>query len=82
MISEDETIIFDFHSYELGKNKSYRNLSLIPKIGYLRSQKFYADPFKVLESFVKFIHEKDYRTCFMKDVYDETKQNNFSWRWR
>jgi len=82
IFGKPETIIFDFHSYELGTNKSYGNLSLIPKIGYWRSQKLYHDPFRVFEEFVKYIHDNDYTSIFMKDAYIEAKQNDFSWRWR
>jgi hypothetical protein len=78
----NEKMIFDFHSYELGKNKSYRNLPVFSKIGYFRSQKTYKDPFTVFELFVKYINENGYKSIFMKDALNEAKQNDFSWRWR
>ena len=74
-------IIFDFHSYELGKVKSYDSLSLPMKAGYYRAQKMYNDPFDVLEKFIHYLREKEYESRYMFDIYKEKINNSPVWDW-
>jgi hypothetical protein len=74
-------IIYDFHTYELGKVKSYQQLPLNPKIGYFRSQNLYHDPATVFESFIGFILREGYQSRYMMELYDEVKPSLTSWSW-
>lgn len=74
-------IIFDFHSYELGRVPSYDNLPILDKLGYFRAQKLYTDPFKVLEEFVVYTSSRGYVSKNMAQVYDECKDKSPQWDW-
>jgi hypothetical protein len=75
------TIVYDFHTYELGRTPSYNELKLIPKLGYYRAQRTYSKPALVFEEFVKYILAKGYRSKYMVDVYEGMKPGLPSWRW-
>ena len=74
-------IIFDFHSYELGKLPSYSQLPLGPRAGYFRAQRIYKNPAWVFERFVKYVLDAKYETSYMCDVYEQCKNSAPSWRW-
>jgi hypothetical protein len=75
-------IIYDFHTYELGKVPSYNGLQTFPKFGYYRAQRMYSNPAKVFEEFVKYIIlSKGYESKYMIDVYKEIKPTVFTWKW-
>lgn len=77
-----DVIIFDFHPYELGKVRSYSELPIVPKIGYLRSQRLYSDPLEVLERFIRFILSLGYKSIFMYQLYEEIRENAPIWNWK
>jgi peptidoglycan/xylan/chitin deacetylase (PgdA/CDA1 family) len=74
-------VVFDFHPYELAKVPSFSLLPLIPKIGYLRSQKLYNDPSLVFEEFVKFVLESGYTSKYLFEVFEEFKLKAPIWDW-
>jgi peptidoglycan/xylan/chitin deacetylase (PgdA/CDA1 family) len=81
LVGLPELIVYDFHTYELGKLSSYGQLSTFGKFGYFRAQKTYADPFKVFERFVEYILSNGYQSRYMIDVYKEVRQNASVWEW-
>ena len=74
-------LVYDFHTYELGKVASYKDLPRFEKIGYYRSQNSYKDPIDVFEAFVKYILHLGYKSKYMIDVYNEVKPNISTWVW-
>jgi hypothetical protein len=66
-------IVFDFHPYELVKVPSFTMLPFIPKIGYLRSQRLYRDPFSIFEQFVEFLLQAGYTSKYLLEIYEESK---------
>jgi hypothetical protein len=74
-------IVYDFHTFELGKIPSYDDLTLIPRLGYYRAQRNYMDPAAVFEEFVEYILAKGYRSKYMVDVYKQLTPNLHVWRW-
>lgn len=81
LLGYPKLIIFDFHTYELGRVETYTKLPLVPRIGYLRSQRLYRDPADVLEKFVSFLLVSGYESKFMWEVYEEIKESSFVWDW-
>jgi hypothetical protein len=76
-----DLIVYDFHSYELGKVLSYAELALPAKLGYYRAQKTYNDPITVFEEFVKYILSKGYESKYMVDVYNDVRSRVPTWEW-
>jgi hypothetical protein len=74
-------IVYDFHTFELGKTPSYSELTLIPRLGYYRAQRNYKEPAVVFEEFVKHILAKGYKSKYMIDVYGQLTPNLHVWRW-
>ena len=74
-------IVYDFHTFELGKTPSYNELTLIPRLGYYRAQRNYIDPAVVFEEFVKYILAKGYKSKYMVDVYKQLTPDLHVWRW-
>jgi peptidoglycan/xylan/chitin deacetylase (PgdA/CDA1 family) len=74
-------LVYDFHTYELGKVSSYDKLSFATKMGYYRSQKKYKDPFTVFERFIKFIISKQYESKYLSNIYHDLKQKVPIWNW-
>jgi hypothetical protein len=70
-----ELIVYDFHTYELGKVPSYTGLPVYDKFIYYRAQNVYADPANVFEGFVKYILSKGYESKYMIDIYKESKSS-------
>jgi hypothetical protein len=66
-----ELIVYDLHAHDLGKLTSYKQLPVIPKVGYYRAQHTYRDQADVLEESVKYFLSKGYRSSYMIDVYNE-----------
>jgi hypothetical protein len=77
-----ELIVYDLHTYELGKVRSYSYLPLIPKLGYYRAQNMYEDPAGIFERFVKYLLALGYQSKYMIDVYNDLKSNVTSWSWK
>jgi peptidoglycan-N-acetylglucosamine deacetylase len=76
-----ELIVYDFHTYELGRVPSYSRLPMLEKFIYYRAQKMYCNPANVFEDFVKYILSKDYESKYMIDVYKEIKSKVSIWKW-
>ena len=76
-----ELLIYDFHTYELGKLSSYNELPTLAKFGYYRAQRLYDNPVDVFEGFVKYILSQGYESKYMIDVYNEVKPNIAIWHW-
>jgi peptidoglycan/xylan/chitin deacetylase (PgdA/CDA1 family) len=76
-----DLIVYDFHSYELGKLSSYQKLSLSGRMGYYRAQRTYKDPFSVFGKFVEYILSKGYESKYMIDVYNQVKDRAPEWGW-
>lgn len=74
-------LIYDFHTYELGKVSSYNLLRRFPKLGYYRAQRRYRNPSIVLEKFIKFILSSGYQSKYMSDIYQEIKSDIPTWGW-
>ena len=74
-------IVYDFHTFELGKTPSYNELTLIPRLGYYRAQHNYIDPAVVFEEFVKYILAKGYESKYMVDIYKQLTPDLHVWRW-
>lgn len=74
-------IVFDFHTYELGRVRSYDELPMSLKIGYYRSQRLYNDPINVLEKFISFITQKGYTSITLSDVYNRFYNIAPTWEW-
>ncbi len=81
MFGMPSLLVFDFHSYELGKVNSYYKLPLGLKIGYFRSQRMHKDPFRVLEEFLNFILSQGYESTSMYSLYNDLKQVSPVWSW-
>lgn len=64
-------IIYDFHLYNLGRTPGKNKLPLYLKLTYLRNSQ---NGFKILEKFVKFLHQKSYNSIFMSELYDLYKK--------
>ena len=76
-----ELIVYDFHTYELGRVSSYQSLSTISKLEYYRAQKLYNDPADVFEAFVKYILSKGYEPKYLENIYRDFKSRAPPWRW-
>jgi hypothetical protein len=76
-----ELLIYDFHTYELGKVSSYNELPGLARFGYYRAQRLYDNPIDVLEKFVQYILSQGYESKYMIDVYNEVKPNLSVWTW-
>jgi Polysaccharide deacetylase len=76
-----DLIVYDFHSYELGKVLSYNDLPPLAKLGYYRAQNMYQDPLSVFEEFVKYILYKGYEMKYIADVYNDMKSRVPIWEW-
>ncbi len=76
-----ELLVYDFHTYELGKLSSYNQLPRLPKFGYYRAQRLYSNPLDVFEEFVKYILSQGYESKYMIDVYNDIKPNLSVWDW-
>jgi peptidoglycan/xylan/chitin deacetylase (PgdA/CDA1 family) len=74
-------IVFDFHTYELGKVESYFKLPLMSKIGYFRSQRMYEDPFNVFEKFIEYVLSKGYKSEYLSFLYTKFKTSAMEWEW-
>jgi hypothetical protein len=74
-------IVFDFHTYELGKMLSYNQLPFSAKVGYFKAQRMYTDPAKVFEKFVRYLSKEEYESKYMLDVYEESKNAAHYWKW-
>jgi hypothetical protein len=74
-------IVFDFHTYELGKVPSYKQLPLIGRAGYFRAQRIYNNPSVVFERFVRYLSAEGYETKYMIEVYEELKNSAPHWKW-
>lgn len=77
-----EILVYDFHTYELGKVASYNKLPQSAKLGYYRAQRIYNDPASVLDGFVRYILSRGYESKYMIDVYGEVKSNALNWEWK
>ena len=76
-----ELIVYDFHTYELGRVPSYCGLPMLEKCIYYRAQNMYSNPASVFEDFVKYILSKGYESKYMIDVYKEIKSKVSIWEW-
>ena len=74
-------IVYDFHTYELGKVTSYSQLPTSAKLGYYRAQRLYRDPIDVFEGFVKYILSKGFEPKYMVDIYKEVESDVPVWNW-
>jgi peptidoglycan/xylan/chitin deacetylase (PgdA/CDA1 family) len=74
-------IVFDFHTYELGRVESYSKLPFMSKMGYFRSQRMYNDPFTVFEKFVEYILSKGYKSEYLSFLYTKFRTSAFEWEW-
>lgn len=71
-------IVFDSHSYQLGKPPSYYELPFLKKIVYYRGL-HYANPAIIFEEFVKYALSHGYESKYMIDVYNEIESNVPDW---
>jgi hypothetical protein len=76
-----DLIVYDFHTYELGKVASYSQLPRVAKLGYYRAQGMNRDPIDVLEGFVEYILSKGYEPKYMIDIYKEVESKVSIWNW-
>jgi peptidoglycan/xylan/chitin deacetylase (PgdA/CDA1 family) len=76
-----DLIIFDFHTYELGRVKSYSHLPLLTKFGYYRAQNMYEDPACIFERFIKYLLALNYKSKHMVDLYEDLKPSVKNWSW-
>ena len=77
-----DLIIFDFHTYELGRVRSYSDLPLLTRFGYYRAQKMYEDPARIFERFIEYLLALDYKSKYMVDVYEDLKPSVTNWSWK
>jgi peptidoglycan/xylan/chitin deacetylase (PgdA/CDA1 family) len=61
------TIVYDFHLYNLDKTPGRKELPLYLQLAYLRNTK---NGFKILEKFIKFLQKKSYQSIFMSEIYN------------
>jgi hypothetical protein len=76
-----ELLVYDFHTFELGKTSSYHELPCLAKFGYYRAQRLYSNPVDVFEKFVKYVLSQGYESKYMIDVYNEIRPNLPIWDW-
>lgn len=81
IFGQPKIIVFDFHTYELGKMPSYNQLPLSARVGYFKAQRLYKNPEEVFERFVRYLLDKGYETKYMVEVYEELKYSAPYWRW-
>jgi peptidoglycan/xylan/chitin deacetylase (PgdA/CDA1 family) len=81
VFGQPNLIVFDFHTYELGKLPSYSQLPLGAKVGYFRAQKAGRNPADVFEKFVRYLLGKGYQSKYMLEVYETLCYSAPHWRW-
>ena len=74
-------LIFDFHSYELGKLASYDALPKLYRFGYYRAQRTYEEPSCPLQWFVSYLQSKGYESNYLSEAYEEAKPQAREWPW-
>lgn len=61
-----DTIVYDFHLYNLNKTPGRKKLPFYLQLIYLKNSK---NGLKILEKFIKFLQKKSYQPVFMSEIY-------------